>query len=157
MLSNPSFAVHSPDYVFDDAASPTHFILHLNDGGKVLFLLDHSPRVVNGDGFITVCDGGDTVEYPLDNVFKYSMGTDESTDVREILNPETGSIRPHAGMILISDFNAGAEVIVSDLSGSVVFSGRTNNDGNLSVDMSGYAAGVYVIKAQNQTFKFIKR
>lgn len=156
MLSaTPSFGVHAPD--FDDAQSPTHFILHLNDGGKVLFLLDHSPKVVNGDGFITVCDGNDTLEYPLDNVFKYTMGIEESTDVKEVLNPETGSIRPHAGMILISDFEAGAEVIVSNLSGSVVFSGATNRDGNLSVDMAGYPEGVYVIKAQNQTFKFIKR
>ena len=156
LWSTPSFAVHSPDNGVTNEV-PTHFILELNDGGKVTFLLDHNPRVVNGDEYILVCDLDDVIEYPLDNVYRYRMGQDDITGVEEIQNVTEGSIRPHAGMILISGFEAGAGVIVSDLGGSVLFNGSTGNDGNLTIDLSGYPEGIYIIKAQNQTFKFIKR
>ena len=149
-----------PVYQETEAAAPTHFILCLNDGQQVTFLLEHNPKVVNGEGLITVVDGDYTIEYPLDNVHKYMMGTDDAHTGIEGIKAEpkvNGDIAQKAGNIMLTGFDAGAPVKVTALNGTIVFASSTDANGALILNMSQYPSGVYIVKAQNQTFKFIKR
>ena len=150
-----------PGAAQDGAAAPTHFILCLNDGQQVTFVLEHSPKVVNGDGMITVVDQDATIEYPLDTVHKYMMGTDSSTDgIENVLNSEKntrGEIAYKAGDVILNGFEPSVPVMVSDINGISLASLATDNNGYLVLDMAQYPAGIYIVKVQNKTFKFIKR
>ena len=136
---------------------PTHFILCLKDGEKVEFLLKNNPRVVNGDGFITVVDNDMTIEYPLGNVHKYMLGIhDEYTAVKNDEAPN-GNIQNQIGTIRLSGFGASESVVVTSINGTVVFESETNDSGSLSISTATYPSGIYILKIKNQTLKFIKR
>ena len=137
---------------------PTHFILCLKDGEKVDFLLEHNPRVVNGDGFITVVDRDITIEYQLDNVDKYMLGVDDAyTGIDKINDDASGKIQSKTGLISLSGFKASEPVVVTNINGVVMFESATDTEGTLSISTSAYPSGIYIVKIKNQTFKFIKR
>lgn len=147
-------------YEDNKAAEPTHFILCLKGGEQITFLLQHNPKVVNGDGIITVVDEDATIEYPLNNVHKYLMGVDSSTGIENITNSNkniTGEINNQAGNIILSGFKASVPVIVSDINGMVINKSETNANGYNVITMAQYPSGIYIVKVQNRTFKFIKR
>ena len=140
---------------------PTHFILCLNGGKQVAFLLEHTPKVVNGEGVVTVIDEDVTIEYAIGEVHKYMMGVDSTTDgISNITGSDrnkTGEIDYRSGDVMMSGFDAGTPVKVFDTDG-VLLSARTiNSDGGMVLEMSQYPAGIYIVKVQNKTFKFIKR
>lgn len=149
LLAAPASATWADD-------EPTHFVLCLNNGEEVSFVLEHNPRVVHGDGAITVVDEDMTIEYPLDDIHKYMLKTPTATDIDGAAG-EGGTINAVAGDVLLNGFKPGMTVTVCGVDGAVVMSGTTDDRGNLTLRMSQYGEGVYVINAGDKGFKFIKR
>ena len=152
-------AAQPSEYEQNESVEPTHFILCLNDGEQISFVLEHNPKVVHGDGFITVVDEDITLEYKLTDVHKYILGVPTATGINDANDSESGAgdIRYNAGDVILSGFEASLPVYVTDVNGVAVYSGETDVNGGLVVRMSQYPSGVYIIKVQNKTFKFIKR
>ena len=144
------------EFAETDAAQPTHFVLCLNDGEQIAFVLEHNPKVMHGNGYITVVDNETTIEYPLDNLHKYILDTPTSTGI-DAAKGVSGEIKNIAGDIILTGFDAAMPVNVFDVNGMEIFVAETSADGSLTIRMSQYPAGVYIIKANNKTFKFIKR
>lgn len=147
-------------YEESKADVPTHFILCLNDGAQITFLLEHSPKVVNGDGVITVVDKDVTIEYPFEAVHKYLMGVEGSTGIDNVSVSKdiaVGEFDNQAGNVILSGFGAAVPVTVTDINGMVVYKASTDADGYLVIAMSQQPSGIYIVKVQNRTFKFIKR
>lgn len=155
-----AFNTQATAFAAPDASEPTLFILCLNNGEQVTFLLEHNPKVINGDGFITVVDADVTIEYPLDDVHKYLMGGDAATGIENIKVAQgvsAGEINNQAGNVMLSGFGAAVPVTVTDINGMAVYSSATDADGYHVIAMSQYPSGIYIVKVQNKTFKFIKR
>lgn len=158
--SSNAFVTHTSAYDEADKAEPTHFILCLKDGEQVLFLLEHTPRVINGENSITVVDDDVTIEYPLANVHKYLMGSDADTGIENISftkDVRAGEINNRVGSIMLSGFDAAVPVTVTDINGMNMLRTATDTEGCLIIATSQYLPGIYIVKVQNQTFKFIKR
>ena len=159
-VSTDAFAMNTTAYEETETTEPTHFILCLKDGEQVMFLLKHAPKVVNGENTIMVVDAEVTFEYPLTNVHKYLMGVDEATGIDNIPYSKdgiTGDISNCAGNIILSGFKAGESVSITNINGVNISRVKTNADGCLTIATSQYPSGIYIVKVQNQTFKFIKR
>ena len=155
VASNAS-VMQNPVMEQEDVTEPTHFILCLNDGEQITFLLEHNPKVVNGDGIITVVDNDITVEYPWDNLHKYIMGSVVESGI-SYSKMNVGDIVNKAGSIILSGFKEAVPVTVNGVNGISVFKSKTDANGYLMISMSEYPSGIYIIKAGNKTFKFIKR
>lgn len=144
-------------YENEEATKPTHVILCLNSGEQITFVLYNQPKIVNEAEMIKVIEYGFTSEYPLTDVHKFMMGSDQTTGIAGIVNETDGDIKKEAGTIILSGFKAGAPVIVSNMNGMVVYESEIEDNGSLSLSTSQYAEGVYIVKVQNKTFKFGKR
>lgn len=148
-------------YEAQEDIKPTHFILCLKSGEKVGFLLEKHPKVVNGEGFITVCDDNMSIEYPWEDIHKYTIDVDDTHTSINNINGEDdmpeGSISNQIGLITLSGFSASEPVIISNINGAVVYKSQTDNLGSLNISTSNFATGIYIVKVKNQTFKFIKR
>lgn len=150
----------APASVQDNVTEPTHFILCLKDGEQITFMLEHNPKVVNGEGMITVIDKDITIEYPWESLHKYMMGNDVETGIFDNViakDGTVGEILHKSGNIVLSGFKAAVPVSVTDINGITAYSSKTNADGYLMISMSEYPTGMYIVKAGNKTFKFIKR
>ena len=142
----------------DAITEPTHFVLYLNDGEKVAFVLEHNPKVVHGDGAITVVDNEITIEYALDDIHKYLLEVPTATGMDNAADDAAcGNIGSNAGDIILSGFDGGTPITVTDMGGRLIYGGSTDDSGYMVVHMAQYPAGVYIIKAGNKLFKFIKR
>lgn len=153
-----SFTKASVNMSEEEAEKPTHFILCLKDGRQVGFLLEHTPRVVNGDGFITVECQNEKIEYPFADIDRYTMGIDNSQSA--IINAEKdkrGVFSNAFGKIVMNGFKPGAKIIVSNINGAMVSSSQINSHGYGEIDLSTYPNGIYIVNADNQNFKFIKK
>ena len=147
-------------YSDDETAEPTHFILCLHDGQQIAFILEHSPKVVHGEGVITIVDGDNALEYNHEVVHKYILGKPTETGIGQVENRTdeiSGELNYRAGDVILSGFEAALPVRVNDLNGKTVYSGETDVHGGLTVSLSQYPAGVYLLTVQHKTFKFIKR
>ena len=88
------------------------------------------------------------------------MGTDTDTGIDFIpfSGKETaGDICNRAGNIMLSGFDSAVPVTITDINGMNVLRAQTNADGCLVIGTSQYPSGIYIVKVQNKTFKFIKR
>lgn len=139
--------------------APTHFILYFRDGEKVSFLLEHNPRVVSGEGIVTVVDEDFTVEYKHSEIHRYVIGTDDAyTAIGEAAGSKSeGIISNQPGTIMLSGFKSHVPVIISDINGTVMFQSETDAEGMLGISTASYPSGIYIVKIKNQTLKFIKR
>jgi len=143
------------------APKPTHFVLCLNDGKRVAYALADNPKVINGDGKITVVDNDITIEYPLTNVHKYvlGVGTDYETVLKigSVSTELQGSMKQSAGTLILQGFKAGSSVMVYAINGTLVTRSAIGSDGYLEMLLSHYPVGFYIVKVESQTFKFMKR
>lgn len=143
------------------AAKPTHFVICFNDGKRVAYALEDNPKVINGDGIITVVDKDVTIEYPLENVHKYVLGVGTDYEVvskiEKVIANEDGTISQSSGNLILTGFAAGSKVSVYNVNGVAVSNFTIGADGRLEISLSQYSAGMYIVKTQSQTFKFIKR
>lgn len=144
-------------YEYNETEKPTHFVLYLNSGERITFVISNQPKVVNMDYIISITENGTTVEYPLTDIHKYTMEMEQPTGIDGTVNETSGSIKNETGSIILSGFKAGAPVIVSNLNGMVVYKSEIDANGSLSLSTSQYPEGIYIVKVQNKTLKFVKR
>ena len=57
----------------------------------------------------------------------------------------------------LTGFKAGETVRVFDASGRLTLSEKINSDGTLTIALSALKQGVYIVKTQYKSFKFIKK
>ena len=155
-----SNAILSEPIAYEAAAedAPTHFILYFRDGEKVSFLLEHNPRVVSGEGIVTVVDEDFSVEYKHSEIHRYVIGTDDAyTSIGEVAGKSEGIISNQPGTIMLSGFKSHVPVIISDINGTIMLKSETDAEGMLGISTASYPSGIYIVKINNQTLKFIKR
>lgn len=140
---------------FSDTAKPTHFIVNLKDGKNVSYALADYPRVVTDGNVVKLIVKGVTVEYPLENVAKFFLGSELSSI--KLLTVESGVFSQTASGLSLLGFTAGAVVKIFSANGSIVKNLAIDPNGQLVISLAQYPSGVYIVKVEGETFKFIKR
>ncbi len=70
---------------------------------------------------------------------------------------------PNNGLFVVKSDNASAEQIqIMDLTGKVIYTGYFNSDGEINVDLTGFAKGMYMLKVtdknkKEETFRIIRQ
>ena len=57
---------------------------------------------------------------------------------------------PNTGTFLLTNINSASGIYVYDLIGNVVFQNLNTQEGNLNIDISNHAQGIYYVKAVSQ-------
>ena len=156
-MASDAMTTEPAAYENNETEKPTHFVLYLKSGERITFVIANEPRIVSMEEMISISENGTTIEYPLKDIHKYTMEKEQATGINSTINETSGTIKNEVGSIILSGFKAGVPVIVSNLNGMVVYKSTTDDNGSLSLSTSQYNEGVYIVKVQNKTFKFVKR
>ena len=125
------------------------------DGTYVAYNCSHHPEMKTDSVNITLTVGDSiSVYYPLNEVRRLTFDDEGLTPVEQVAKQGVVSINQQS--VIISDLKAGTTVVVYDANGRMVAKSKSAN-GQANVNISRLPYGVYVVRAGNVNFKFLKR
>lgn len=130
-------------------------VVNETTGNRIEFLFKNKPvaTFTADDLVISVADGS-KVEYPYANVVNLTLEEFNSIDGIEAAGNAAFSIDNDT----FSAFNlpARAEIRIFSINGETMAAGNADSEGHYSTGISGLAKGVYIVKAGDKSFKFIR-
>ncbi len=128
-------------------------VVHLADGQQAVFVLSGSPVLTTDGSEVTVTTTtGEKVAYALSGLDRFTL-EDVDVDAVEAV-PSRTLYRSTAEGLQASGLQAGEPVRIYDANGRFVATQKAGTDGTVSLPLR---RGLYVVKTQSQTFKFLKR
>ena len=137
-----------------------NFVVWFHDGGKVTFPLTEHPVVTYSDGDIVVTTSKEQLIYAHAKVHKFTL-TDEDISQNEATEIETSKCKAQwqrqGDMMVFSDCTPGERVIIYDATGQQIAQYAIASDDTLQIPLSQFAEGMYIVKTESLTYKFMKR
>lgn len=131
-----------------------NFVVWVSSGEQIKFALTENPKVSHDGTNLVVTTTATSVNYNATNVAKFTI--EELSGVENVEQNQTEIVN-NGNAIYLSGFEMNTMVIISDMSGKIVYSGNTDENGTLSVDLSAYGTGIYVVSANSINCKIIKK
>ena len=129
------------------------------DNAKHRFELGADRPEVTFDGTdlkVTCARASLTTSFKVSDVIRFTYEKVEATSVTDARD-ERPDIRYDGGAIVISDLKAGAGVAVYTADGRLVQQLKATKSGNYSLPLTQLPAGVYLVKADNVTYKITRQ
>lgn len=136
-------------------AGAQSLVIWQKDGSRVSYNLDEQPKTTFTTDDLVITTTTRTVNYPLSKIRRYTYegGTLSVYDVEV----QGISITQHQDEITVKGLPVGKSALVYAIDGKQLLSKRSDGSSNLTLSLSSLANGVYVIKAEEVTYKFTKR
>ena len=137
-----------------------YVVVWLHSGARIGFPFAEHPRLTYSDGDIVVTTNYEQLSYPHASVRKFTL-TDE-----DISQGETTDIAPgereaqwqrHGDVMMFSACTPGERVIIYNATGQQIAQYAISADGTLQIPLSQFVEGMYVVKTESITYKFMKR
>lgn len=138
-------------------AQPTRILLWLASGEQVAYNLSDRPKVVRDGGDVHLVTNTAEIVYAAEEVRKITFD-DETSGIGRAADGQTSGQAIFAeGQMTLTGFRPGEPVRVFDAAGRLSSSHVVGSDGSLTVGLGALGKGVHIVKAQCQTFKFVKK
>ena len=121
-------------------ADSQRLVVWQKSGQKVYFDLNEEPETTFEDGNLVIRSSRTTVSYPLTNVLRYTYEGGTITDV--------GDVKMRPGEVRLE---------VYTLDGVKIKTVKAQGGQRTVVSLADQAAGTYIVKAGEATYKFMKR
>lgn len=141
--------VHAPLH-----AEEPRMVVNTSQGNPVEIELSTATRITFSEDLSTMTVKGedDDVSIDIDDISNIMFTIDSSVD--NVVKDLDGLNISSRGYIVTISGAGQIEYLAVDMSGSPQFAGQSRD--NVTLDFSTRPAGVYIIRANNTTFKFIK-
>ena len=129
------------------------------DGQKIEFMLDYGVTITfDDDQLIITNDVADIIPFDLDNTWKltYAAVGGDGTGVQS-LSEDLNTVQFNGQNIMFQHLKAGSKVSVYAVNGMLMMNKTIASDGELTVDLSNFSQGVYVVNVNNKTYKVVKK
>lgn len=137
-------------------AVSTHLVLELKSGEKYLFLIKENSAMVFSERSVVI-EGKSDCSYLVENVKGYHFISDEVTATESFTNSDIFITQTDDKTFLISNIEGSSVVYVVDLSGVVLSSVPTDENGVASITLP-QSKGLYIIKVgNNKSFKVLRK
>ena len=133
----------------------TALVVHQKSGEVVYFSFSEQPKATYSGTNLVLTTTKTTVEYPIANLLKFTFG--DMADGIEDVTDAKADVKIDNDAIIITGTKVSADVSVFNVSGVKVCTKKADADGNAAISTSNLPNGVYVVKSNNVTFKFIKK
>lgn len=130
-------------------------VIWQKDGSKVSYNLDEQPKTTFTTEDLVITTTTTSISYPLAKIQRYTYegGTLSVRDVKQ-----DGISLSHDGdLIIVKGLASGKSVTVHRVDGVQLLTKRSDGSDSLTLSLSSLPSGVYVIKADEITYKFLKR
>ena len=126
-------------------------------GEKAYFDLNKLPETSFGGGVLTIKSSSATISYQLSNIVRYTYENVTPTGIESMPSAYTVRISEYGEAVSFQNLKPGTTVRLYDL-GGILLEQRTADDlGPLTITTENRPSGVYIVKANNETIKLLKR
>ena len=140
---------------WDGVAKFTQVLVWNTDGTFTAYKCADHPAVYPDSTGLVLKVNDTQVVFPLNEVRKFTFDDDQLSDIEETAQ-RNGTYEITQNYIKVDDLKAGTVVAIYDVNGKLAIQ-KQASDGSASIDISSLSHGVYVVKAGNTNFKFMKR
>lgn len=137
-----------------------YFVVWLHSGARISFPFVEHPRLTYSDGDIVVTTNYEQLSYPHAEVRKFTL-TDEDIsqdETTEITAAEREAQWHRQGDVMVfSDCTPGESVAIYDAKGHLLQQYTITADGSLQIPLQPFAEGMYIVKTESITYKFLKK
>lgn len=139
-------------------ADSQRLVVWQKSGQKVYFDLTEEPETTFEDGNLVIRTSRTTVSYPLTNVLRYTYEGGTITDVGDVkMRPGEVRFLQNAEQMAFDGLQDGTILEVYTLDGVKIKKVKAQGGQRTVVSLADQAAGTYIVKAGEATYKFMKR
>lgn len=139
-------------------ADSQRLVVWQKSGQKVYFDLTEEPETTFEDGNLVIRTSRTTVSYPLTNVLRYTYEGGTITDVGDVkMRPGEVRFLQNAEQMAFDGLLEGVTLEVYTLDGVKIKTVKAQAGQRTVVSLADQAAGTYIVKAGEATYKFLKR
>ena len=148
------------DKVDGDVEAEFYFVVWMHNGARISFPLVEHPVLTYADGGIVVTTSQEQLTYPHASVRKFTLtdediSQDEAADVAVTVRNAQWYCR--GDVMAFSDCTPGERVIIYNATGQQIAQYAISADGTLQIPLSEFVEGMYVVKSESITYKFMKK
>ena len=130
-------------------------IVKTKDGAQTTFVLQDKPRVTFEGTDLKVVSEKETVAFALADVLRFEYVKKDALGIDEDVVDPTG-VSYQGGVLVISQLRQGASVAVYTLDGKLLRQLTASHSGTYRLNLSELPTGLYLVKADNVTYKITK-
>ena len=134
----------------------TAIVVWMKDGSTHTLYLTQKPVITVQNRNLHIESRAGTVEVPLTSVVRYTFDRFDATGVTEMSDEKTDVSLEH-NQLVVTGLKIGDNVDVYDVSGKLIQHVQSRRNGSYRINLSSLPTGVYVVKANQTTVKFMKR
>lgn len=138
-------------------AQEHQFVVWLDSGGQISYSLTERPKVTHSGETFIVSTTSVTVEYAKSEVHKFTLTDMKHSGIESVVSIDAGKLSRRGDTVELSGFRAGTSVSVFTIGGQAVISGCVGSNGTLTLDLSHFGNGIYLVTTGSITHKIIKR
>ena len=143
-----------------DPAPEFYFVVWMHGGARISFPLTEHPVMTYADGDIVVTTSQEQLTYAHADVRKFTLADEDiSQDEPTKIEPSERDAQwqRQGDVMLFSACTPGERVAVYNATGQLVTQYVISADGTLQIPLSQFGEGMYIVKTESITYKFIKK
>lgn len=130
-------------------------IVQTKSGTEMAFFLKDKPRVTFEGTYLKVISSVGDVTFALSDVLRFTYSKKDPAGINEKVDEKTGVI-VQDDVLVISQLKTGSIVNVYSLDGKLVRQLKAQRTGTYRLSLSELPQGLYLVKADNVTYKITK-
>ena len=138
------------------ADSLNTLVVVLKNGSETAFFLKDKPNVTFEGTNLKVASDKQTVTFALSDVLRFMYVKKDPTGIDETVVDPT-EVSYEDGVLVISQLKQGAFVDIYSLDGKLLRQLKASHSGTYRLNLSELSKGLYLVKADNVTYKITKQ
>lgn len=138
------------------ADSLNTLVVVLKNGSETAFFLKDKPNVTFEGTNLKVASDKETVTFALSDVLRFTYVKKDPTGIDETVVDPT-KVSYEDGVLVISLLKQGAVVDIYSLDGKLLRQLKASHSGTYRLNLSELSKGLYLVKADNVTYKITKQ
>ena len=127
-------------------------VVHFSDDSFAVFPITDNPKITFDEGVVQIL----TERYQIINVRKYTFDNTGNVGIKDVVDNSGLTFSQDGNVITLSP--KGKTVKLFSTSGiELPIKAKNNGNGMLSIDLSGYVSGVYMLSVGNESIKIKKK
>lgn len=133
----------------------TALVLQKTNGEEISFLIGNNPVAVPEASTLHITSSDNDITVNYDDIQKFYFNG--VTGINEIISTAKTAFQLTGNEITATGMKAGSDMCIYSLNGTLVATAKASDNGIGVISISELAKGSYIIKAGNNSFKFLKR
>ena len=138
------------------ADSQNTLVVKLKNGAETTFFLKDKPNVTFEGTDLKVVSNKETVTFALSDVLRFTYVKKDASGIDETVVDPT-EVSYDGSVLVISQLKQGASVDIYSLDGKLVRQLKAYRSGTYRLSLSELPTGLYLVKADNITYKIMKQ